>query len=125
MRDAVNVFEVKVAREPDGSRYGPAIFRVHYETHSYKPHIDHIDHVKYREQRTNYEVYRFDSGFPGEVETAPDRLNPRSNDSTPRHHSCFSAPHVVVSLPLTETCPLMRTVAKRRRFPENDISSIW
>ena len=48
--------EVKVACEPDGSRYGPAIFRVHYETHSYKPHIDH---VKYRENRTDYQVYRF------------------------------------------------------------------
>ena len=54
--------EVKVAREPDGSRYGPAIFRVHYETHSYKPHIDH---VKYREQRTDYSVYRFEHQFAG------------------------------------------------------------
>ena len=54
--------EVKVAREPDGSLYGPAIFRVHYETHSYKPHIDS---VKYREQRTDYSVYRFDHQFAG------------------------------------------------------------
>ena len=54
--------EVKVARESDGARYGPAIFRVHYETHSYKPHIDH---VKYREERTNYEVYRFEHQFAG------------------------------------------------------------
>lgn len=54
--------EVKVAREPDGALYGPAIFRVHYETHSYKPHIDH---VKYREQRTNYAVYRFEHQFAG------------------------------------------------------------
>ncbi len=54
--------KVKVAHEPDGSCYGPAIFRVHYETHSYKPHIDH---VKYREQRTNYEVYRFEHQFAG------------------------------------------------------------
>ena len=54
--------EVKVAREPDGARYGPAIFRVHYETHSYKPHIDH---VKYREQRTDYAVYRFEHQFAG------------------------------------------------------------
>ena len=53
---------VKVARETDGSRYGPAIFRVHYETHSYKPHIDH---VKYREQRTDYAVYRFEHQFAG------------------------------------------------------------
>lgn len=54
--------EVKVAREPDGALYGPAIFRVHYETHSYKPHIDH---VKYREQRTDYAVYRFEHQFAG------------------------------------------------------------
>ncbi len=54
--------EVMVAREPDGARYGPAIFRVHYETHSYKPHIDH---VKYREQRTDYAVYRFEHQFAG------------------------------------------------------------
>jgi hypothetical protein len=54
--------EVKVAREADGSRYGPAIFRVHYETHSYKPHIDH---VKYREKRTDYQVYRFEHQFAG------------------------------------------------------------
>ena len=53
---------VKVARETDGARYGPAIFRVHYETHSYKPHIDH---VKYREQRTDYAVYRFEHQFAG------------------------------------------------------------
>ena len=53
---------VKVAREPDGARYGPAIFRVHYETHSYKPHIDH---VKYREQRTDYAVYCFEHQFAG------------------------------------------------------------
>ena len=50
--------EVKVARERDGSRYGPAIFRVHYETHSYKPHIDH---VKYREQRTDCLLYTSDA----------------------------------------------------------------
>ncbi len=54
--------EAKVAREPDGSLYGPAIFRVHYETHSYKPHIDS---VKYREQRTDYAVYRFEHQFAG------------------------------------------------------------
>ncbi len=54
--------EVKVAREPDGSLYGPAIFRVHYETHSYKPHIDS---VKYREQRIDYAVYRFEHQFAG------------------------------------------------------------
>ncbi len=54
--------DVQIAREPDGSLYGPAIFRVHYETHSYKPHIDS---VKYREQRTDYAVYRFEHQFAG------------------------------------------------------------
>ena len=42
----------------------PAIFRVHYETHCYKPHI-HIDSVKYREQRTDYVVYRYEHQFAG------------------------------------------------------------
>ena len=56
--------EVKVAREDDGSLYGPAIFRVHYETHNYKPHIDS---VKYREQRTDYAVYRFEHQFAGVI----------------------------------------------------------
>eukprot|EP01051_Picozoa_sp_SAG22_P019696 SAG22_NODE_3717_length_1561_cov_0.935021_2_plen_301_part_01 len=30
-----------VAREPDGRRYGPAIFRVHYESWAYAPHVNH------------------------------------------------------------------------------------
>lgn len=54
--------EVKVAREPDGRLYGPAIFRVHYDGHTYKPHIDH---VVLRENRVDYEVYRFKHQFAG------------------------------------------------------------
>ena len=53
---------VKTAYEPDGRQYGPAIFRIHYETHSYAPHIDS---VRYRENRTNYAVYRFAHQFAG------------------------------------------------------------
>lgn len=53
---------VKTAREPDGRLYGPAIFRTHYATHSYIPHIDS---VRYRENRTNYAVYRFTHQFAG------------------------------------------------------------
>lgn len=30
---------MKVAREPDGRRYGPAIFRIHYGGHAYQPHL--------------------------------------------------------------------------------------
>ncbi|MDE2797804.1 MAG: hypothetical protein OXI94_03950, partial [Gemmatimonadota bacterium] len=54
--------EVKTARERDGRLYGPAIFRIHYETHAYSPHIDH---VVLREKRFNYEVARFTHQFAG------------------------------------------------------------
>ena len=54
--------KVMTAREPDGRRYGPAIFRVHYESHSYKPHIDH---VTLREKRFDYAVTRFQHQFAG------------------------------------------------------------
>lgn len=53
---------VKTAEEPDGRRYGPAIFRVHYGGHTYKPHIDH---VVLREKRFNYAVSRFSHQFAG------------------------------------------------------------
>jgi hypothetical protein len=54
--------QVKVAREPDGRLYGPAIFRVHYAQHTYRPHIDH---VVLREKRFNYAVSRFKHQFAG------------------------------------------------------------
>lgn len=54
--------EVKVASESDGRRYGPAIFRIHYEGQRYKPHIDH---VVLREGRSDYTVYRFEHQFAG------------------------------------------------------------
>lgn len=54
--------EVKTAYEADGRRYGPAIFRIHYEGQRYKPHIDH---VVLREGRTDYAVYRFEHQFAG------------------------------------------------------------
>ena len=53
---------VKTARERDGRLYGPAIFRIHYESHSYSPHIDH---VVLREKRFNYAVARFTHQFAG------------------------------------------------------------
>ena len=54
--------KVQVAHEADGRQYGPAIFRVHYETHSYKPHFDH---VTLREKRFDYAVSRFEHQFAG------------------------------------------------------------
>ena len=54
--------QVKTAREPDGRLYGPAIFRIHYGGHAYRPHIDH---VTLREQRFDYAVSRFEHQFAG------------------------------------------------------------
>ncbi|OGG46807.1 MAG: hypothetical protein A3F84_03425 [Candidatus Handelsmanbacteria bacterium RIFCSPLOWO2_12_FULL_64_10] len=54
--------QVQVAREPDGRLYGPAIFRIHYSDHAYRPHIDH---VVLREKRFNYAVSRFQHQFAG------------------------------------------------------------
>ncbi len=53
---------VVTAHEADGRRYGPAIFRVHYDGHAYKPHIDH---VTLREKRFDYAVSRFTHQFAG------------------------------------------------------------
>lgn len=54
--------QVRVAQEPDGRLYGPAIFRVHYGGHTYRPHIDH---VTLREKRFDYAVSRFPHQFAG------------------------------------------------------------
>ena len=54
--------QVRVAQEPDGRRYGPAIFRIHYGGHTYRPHIDH---VTLREKRFDYAVARFEHQFAG------------------------------------------------------------
>ncbi len=53
---------VVTAHEPDGRRYGPAIFRVHYDGHAYKPHIDH---VILREKRFDFAVTRYTNQFAG------------------------------------------------------------
>ena len=48
--------QVVTAREPDGRLYGPAIFRIHYDSQFYAPHIDH---VVLREKRFDYAVSRY------------------------------------------------------------------
>ena len=55
---------IKTAREPDGRLYGQAIFRVHYESHAYRPHFDH---VTLREKRFAYDVTRFDHQLAGVI----------------------------------------------------------
>ncbi len=54
--------KVMGAREPDGRRYGPAIFRIHYGDHAYAPHFDHVG---LREKRFDYAVSRFKNQFAG------------------------------------------------------------
>ena len=54
--------QVMGAREPDGRRYGPAIFRIHYGDHAYAPHFDHVG---LREKRFNYAASRFRHQFAG------------------------------------------------------------
>ena len=53
---------VKVAYEPDGREYGPVIFRVHYESWAYAPHINHI---RVGDKLFNFEASRFVHQFAG------------------------------------------------------------
>ena len=54
--------EVKVAREPDGRLYGPAVFRIHYTGHGYAPHINHVSIV---DKLFNFDISRFHHQFAG------------------------------------------------------------
>jgi len=80
---------VTTAYEADGRRYGPAIFRVHYQKHAYKPHIDS---VKLREKRTDYTVYRFDHQLAGVLCFQ----NSNQNDSGTQAilHRCLWTPEI-------------------------------
>lgn len=84
-----NAKAVKTAREPNGRLYGPAIFRIHYETHSYAPHIDS---VRYRENRTNYAVYRFAHQFAGILCLQNARHGERSAQTIV--HNCLWTPEI-------------------------------
>lgn len=80
---------VMVAREPDGRLYGPAIFRIHYTGHTYKPHIDH---VTLREKRFDYAVTRFDHQFAGVLCFQNATLEGRSTQAI--LHRCLWTPDV-------------------------------
>ena len=53
---------VGTAHEPDGSLYGPGIFRCHMPRWGYPPHIDS---VRIREPRAEYAVHRFEHQLGG------------------------------------------------------------
>jgi hypothetical protein len=80
---------VRTARESDGREYGPAIFRIHYEGHRYKPHIDH---VTLREKRFDYEVTRFKHQFAGVLCMQNTTRTGQATQST--LHRCFWKPEL-------------------------------
>eukprot|EP01043_Picozoa_sp_COSAG02_P072429 COSAG02_NODE_13645_length_1367_cov_1.684543_1_plen_367_part_00 len=53
---------VLTAVESDGREYCPCIFRSHMPDYGYAPHVDS---VRYREKRTDYEVFRFSTQLAG------------------------------------------------------------
>ena len=53
---------VRTAVEPDGREYCPCIYRSHMPDYGYAPHVDS---VRYRERRTDYEIFRFSTQFGG------------------------------------------------------------
>lgn len=81
--------QVATAHEPDGREYGPAIFRVHYEGHRYKPHIDH---VTLREKRFNYDVTRFKHQFAGVL--CMQNTAPTGQATQSILHQCFYKPEI-------------------------------
>ncbi|MCA9264928.1 MAG: hypothetical protein KDA60_13805, partial [Planctomycetales bacterium] len=80
---------VVTAYEPDGRRYGPAIFRAHYGAYTYKPHFDS---VRLREKRSNYAVYQFEHQFAGVLVLQ----NSRQGDRVPHTilHRCLWEPDI-------------------------------
>jgi len=62
LQDLAGDRQVVTAREPDGRPYGPAIFRIHYDSHTYYPHTDH---VVLREKRFDFAVSRYTHQFAG------------------------------------------------------------
>ena len=78
---------VVTAHEPDGRKYGPAIFRAHYGGFSYQPHYDS---VRNREKRTNYSVYQFEHQFAGVLVLQNTELEGKTAQS--RLHRCFWKP---------------------------------
>lgn len=64
------------AYEPDGRRYGPAIFRCHMPYWGYAPHFDS---VRRREKRTGYAVHRFQHQLAGILLLQSAELTPENS----------------------------------------------
>ena len=81
--------EVKVAYEPDGRQYGPAIFRIHYAGQEYLPHINH---ARISDKLFNFQASRFDHNFAGLI----CMRNPAHKDASPHAliHRCVWTPEI-------------------------------
>ncbi len=66
------------AFEPDGRRYGPAIFRCHMPHWGYPPHVDS---VRKRTFRTEYQVHRFSCQLGGIILLQPPDKDTSTVDS--------------------------------------------
>lgn len=84
---------VKVAHEPDGRQYGPAIFRIHYEGQEYGYHVNH---VRVMDQLFQFQASRFEYNFAGLICLQ----NPASREESPHAliHRCPWTPEVQTHL---------------------------
>ena len=75
---------VMVAQEPDGRRYGPAIFRVHYGGHAYAPHTNH---VRLAEHLHHMAVSRFTHQLAALICIRNGAAEPPSTEGSPGVHA--------------------------------------
>jgi hypothetical protein len=85
--------KVATAYEPDGRRYGPGIFRIHFGDHAYAPHFDS---VRLREKRSDYTVSRFLNQFAGILCLQNDVPGEGSTQSV--LHRCLWTPEIQPAL---------------------------
>jgi len=90
---------VRTASENDGTEYGPAIVRIHYDGQRYKPHIDH---VVLRESRSDFSVYRFKYQFAGVL--CLQNADESGPGAQSRLHQCLWTPDIQPHI-VNETFP--------------------
>ena len=94
LRQLANGKQVLTAQEPDGRKYGPAIVRAHYGDFTYAPHFDS---VRLREQRSTYEVFRFEHQFAGVLvlqNSHVDQLAETTHAAQCVVHDCLWTPEI-------------------------------
>ena len=79
----------RIAYEPNGQMYGPAIIRAHYGGYTYKPHFDS---VRLREKREEYAVHQFAHQFAGVLVLQNTTIGDKTAQSI--LHRCLWKPEV-------------------------------